>query len=167
MATGGRTLLASGIGEKLQRMGLTLAVAESCTGGKLGDIVTEVPGSSAYFLGGVVSYGNDAKVDMLGVDRETLGSKGAVSEEVARMMASGARTRFRADLGVGITGIAGPSGGTPSKPVGLVYIAVASEDGTLCTENRFGGSRSEIKCRAVEKAILMLDEVLDSITPTR
>ena len=162
-----RQLLASGVGSKLERLGLTLAVAESCTGGKLGDTITEVPGSSHYFLGGVVSYSNDAKAEILGVDRSTLDSEGAVSKDVARMMAAGARARFGADVGVGITGIAGPSGGTPSKPVGLVYIAVATDTASKCTENFFEGSRSEIKCRAVEKAILMLDEMLDSSHTTR
>ena len=157
-----RQLLASGVGDKLERLGLTLAVAESCTGGKLGDTLTEVPGSSQYFLGGVVSYSNDAKVEILGVDRSTIDSKGAVSEEVAKSMAAGARVRFGADVGVGITGIAGPSGGTPSKPVGLVYIAVTSDAETRCTENFFEGSRSDIKGRAVEKAILLLDEMLAS-----
>lgn len=160
---GGVRTLASGVGEKLQTKGLTIALAESCTGGKLGDIMTEVPGSSDYFLGGVVSYSNDAKTAILGVDPDALRSKGAVSEEVARMMADGARTRFGADIGVGVTGIAGPSGGTPSKPVGLVFVAVTSRDKGICAENRFAGSRSEIKCLAAEKAILMLDELLDSL----
>ncbi|UCE92518.1 MAG: CinA family protein [Methanobacteriota archaeon] len=151
------------MGEKLGRKGFTLALAESCTGGKLGDIVTEVPGSSVYFLGGVVSYSDDAKVEMLGVDRAVIESKGAVSEEVARMMADGARMRFGADVGVGITGIAGPTGATSTKPVGLVFIAVASEASSTCVENRFTGSRSEVKCMAAEKAVLLLDEFLDSI----
>ena len=155
--------LASGVGEKLRTKGLTIALAESCTGGKLGDVITEVPGSSDYFLGGVVSYSNDAKTEILGVDTETLRSNGAVSEEVAMMMADGARIRFGADIGVGITGIAGPGGGTPSKPVGLVFIAVTGRDKGTCTENRFDGSRSEIKCLAAEKAVLMLDEFLGSM----
>ena len=156
-------MLADGVGEKLRTKGLTLALAESCTGGKLGDIITEVPGSSDYFLGGVVSYGNDAKVEILGIDADVLRSKGAVSEEVARMMADGARARFGADIGIGITGIAGPSGGTPSKPVGLVFIAMTSRDKGICVKNTFDGTRSEIKCLAAEKAVLMLAEFLDSL----
>lgn len=138
-------------------------MAESCTGGKLGDIITEVPGSSAYFLGGVISYSNEAKVELLGVDRDVIESKGAVSEEVARMMADCARARFGADVGVGITGIAGPTGATHSKPVGLVHIAVSTGEKCTCTENLFDGSRSEIKCRAAEKAVLLLGEFLDSL----
>lgn len=156
-------MLAEGVGEKLTRKGLTLALAESCTGGKLGDLITEVPGSSLYFLGGVTSYSNEAKAEILGVDRNTIESKGAVSEEVARMMADGARDCFGADVGVGITGIAGPSGATPSKPVGLVFIAVTSKNAGICVENMFSGSRSEVKCMATEKAVLILDEFLDSI----
>lgn len=162
-ANGGRETLARDVGEKLGTKGLTLALAESCTGGKLGDIITEVPGSSAYFLGGIISYSNDAKVELLGVDRAVIESKGAVSEEVARMMADGARARFGADVGVGITGIAGPAGATPSKPVGLVYIAVSTDEKGTCTKDVFAGSRSEIKCRAAEKAVLLLDEFMDSL----
>lgn len=156
-------MLAEGVGEKLTKKGLTLALAESCTGGKLGDVITEVPGSSGYFLGGVISYSNEAKAKILDVDRNTIESKGAVSEEVARMMADGARERFGADIGVGITGIAGPAGATPSKPVGLVFIAVTSVSAGICVESRFSGSRSEVKCMAAEKAVLVLDEFLDSM----
>ena len=149
-------MLAEEVGKLLSSRKLKLAVAESCTGGRLGDLITDVPGSSDYFEGGVVSYSNHAKVDMLGVDPKVLSSKGAVSEAVALEMADGARERLHADVGVGITGIAGPAGGTPEKPVGLVYIAVTSEDSSTCSKNNFSGSRSEIKDQSANRALEML-----------
>ena len=106
--------------------GLTVAVAESCTGGLIAAAITEVPGSSGYFLGGVVSYSNQAKETFLDVPRTLLTEHGAVSREVAIAMATGARSRFGSDLAVSVTGVAGPDGGTLDKPVGLVYIGVAS-----------------------------------------
>ncbi|MGB2582160.1 MAG: nicotinamide-nucleotide amidohydrolase family protein [Thermoplasmata archaeon] len=153
-------MLASDVGKVLEQRSLTLAVAESCTGGRLGDAITDVPGSSAYFLGGVISYGNEAKFSLLGVDRSTLESTGAVSEEVALMMADGVRKRLGASIGVGITGIAGPTGATPAKPVGLVYIAVSSSERSLSARSVFAGSRSEVKAQAVLKALEMLSEHL-------
>lgn len=105
--------------------GLTVATAESCTGGLVAHLLTEIPGSSAYLRGGVVAYADDVKRDLLGVPAEVLAAHGAVSAQVAVAMAEGARTRLGADLGVGVTGVAGPDGGTESKPVGLVYVAVA------------------------------------------
>lgn len=153
-------MLAVDVGKLLERRALTLAVAESCTGGRLGDAITDVPGSSAYFLGGVMSYGNDAKISILGVDKGTLESKGAVSEEVAVMMADGVRGLFGADVGVGITGIAGPTGGTPLKPIGLVYIAIRSSERFVCVRNTFSGSRTDVKAQAVQKAMEMLRDFL-------
>lgn len=151
-------LLAEEIGRLLMSKGLTVAVAESCTGGKLGDMLTDVPGSSDYFLGGVISYSNDAKSNLLGVDGKTLTAKGAVSEEVAIQMAAGARRQLRADVGVGITGIAGPTGGTPTKPVGLVYVAISSSKSSKCSRCVFKGSRSEIKTQSANRALEMLRE---------
>lgn len=133
-----------------------MAVAESCTGGGLGDKLTEVSGSSDYFNGGVISYTNRAKVDLLGVRERSLASKGAVSDDVARQMAAGARKALHASIGVGITGIAGPKGGSPGKPVGLVYICVSSSRGTTCTKSLFRGSRHQVKTRAVERSLRML-----------
>ena len=153
-------MLADELGQLLASSKLTLAVAESCTGGRLGDAITDVSGSSAYFLGGIVSYSNDAKEGLLGVESATLESKGAVSEEVALMMADGVRRRFGADIGVGITGIAGPTGETPGKPVGLVFIAVCSSERCVCTRNQFSGSRSDVKSGAVETAMRMVLDFL-------
>lgn len=141
------------LGRLLREKGLTIAVAESCTGGKLGDMITDVAGSSDYFLGGVVSYSNASKVDLLGVDRSVMDAKGAVSEEVAISMAQGVRGRLKADVGVGITGIAGPGGATPDKPVGLVYIAVSSGSGNACERHVFSGSRTAIKTKSAERAL--------------
>lgn len=151
-------MLAHELGRLLKARGLTLAVAESCTGGKLGDMITEVSGSSHYFMGGIISYGNLAKVDLLSVEKGMLDSRGAVSEEVALQMAAGARKALRASIGVGITGIAGPSGGTMEKPVGLVYIAISSDRGSMCTRNLFDGDRSAVKNKAAKRALEMLEE---------
>lgn len=154
-------MLAEEVGKLLRSKGLTISVAESCTGGRLGDMLTDVPGSSDYFLGGIISYGNDAKVRLLGVDSVTLNAKGAVSEEVAIQMAAGARTKLGADIGIGITGIAGPAGGTPAKPVGLVYVAVNFRGSSECSRNVFRGSRSSIKDQSARKAMEMLEELLE------
>lgn len=142
------------------RKGLRMATAESCTGGLLASVLTDVSGSSGYFQGGVVAYSNAVKVAMLGVNEGDLAQFGAVSEPIARQMAEGACAIFAADIAVGVTGIAGPTGGTPEKPVGLVYIAVAHPRGTQIVKNQFSGSREQIKQRTVEKALQM---VLESI----
>ena len=154
-------MLAEEVGRLLRSKGLTVSVAESCTGGRLGDMLTDVPGSSDYFLGGIISYSNDAKVSLLGVNSKTLKVKGAVSEEVAIQMATGARTKLGADIGIGITGIAGPAGGTPTKPVGLVYVAVSSRESSECSRNVFRGSRSSIKDQSARKALEMLGKFLE------
>ena len=122
----GKETLEEVVGKLLKAKGWTIATAESCTGGLLCDRLTDVPGASAYVQGGIVAYANHIKIAVLGVDPRAIEEYGAVSEEVARQMASQVRDRFRADIGVGITGIAGPGGGTPEKPVGTVWIAVAS-----------------------------------------
>jgi len=151
-------LLADDVGRALRDHDLTISVAESCTGGLLGHMITDVPGSSDYFLGGVISYSDDAKVSILKVDEGVLRSKGAVSEEVAMHMASGVRSVFGSKIGVGITGIAGPSGGTQSKPVGLVFIAVSSDSSSTRTRNVFDGPRESVKKQAAGKALEMLFE---------
>lgn len=154
-------MLAEEVGKLLRSKGLTVSVAESCTGGRLGDMLTDVPGSSDYFLGGVISYSDNAKVNLLGVKPRTLKAKGAVSEEVAIQMAAGVRTKVGADIGIGITGIAGPAGGTPTKPVGLVYVAVSSTRSSECSRNVFRGSRSSIKDQSARKALELLGEFLE------
>lgn len=123
--------LASVVGQLLTAKGQTLAVAESCTGGGLGQMLTDIPGSSEYFMGGVISYANRVKIDLLGVNAEDLATEGAVSEIVARQMAAGVKAKLGTDWGVSITGVAGPDGGTESKPVGLVYIGIAHPDGSV------------------------------------
>lgn len=146
------------IGVRLTAIGETLATAESCSGGLIAHRLTNVPGSSAYFRGGVVVYSNDLKMRLLGVEKVDLQRHGAVSAQVAQAMAEGACQRLQAAWGIGVTGIAGPGGGTVEKPVGLVYIAVAGPERTVVTENRFEGSREEIKAATAERALAMLLE---------
>ncbi len=141
------------VGKQLKAAGLTLALAESCTGGLIGHRITSVAGSSDYFLGGVVSYSNEAKEDLLGVDSEVLKSVGAVSPETARDMALGARAAFGADVGLSVTGIAGPSGGSDEKPVGTVYIGLATPDEVQVWHYVFHGNREAIKILSAETAL--------------
>ena len=140
--------------------GLTVATAESCTGGLLAARLTERPGSSAWVLGGVTAYANSAKEPLLGVRAETLEEHGAVSPEVAVALADGARTRFGADVGVGITGVAGPGGGTEAKPVGTVHLCVAGPDGRDLRALRLPGARSAVRDRSVTMAMHLLRVLL-------
>jgi nicotinamide-nucleotide amidase len=133
--------LASVVGGLLQAKGATLAVAESCTGGGLGAMLTQISGSSSYFWGGVISYDNSVKVRLLGVNPQDLAEQGAVSYSVAQQMAAGVRDRLNTTWGLSITGIAGPTGGNPEKPVGLVYIGLAGDNGVQSYEHRFGAIR--------------------------
>ena len=143
---------------RLRKCGRTLATAESCTGGLLSKQLTDVPGSSSVFPGGIVSYSNTVKQKLLGVDGEDLRRFGAVSEPVARQMAAGVRSAIGADLGVGITGIAGPQSDDTKKPVGLVYIAACDGARTLCREYHFSGDRAEVREQsAAAAAALVLD----------
>ena len=135
---------------------LKVACAESCTGGMLSQRLTSIPGSSAYLDGSVVTYSNDIKMKFLCVDENLLYSKGAACAEVAGQMAEGIMQLMEANLGIGITGIAGPTGGSKEKPVGLVYIAVAGKYGTTVTENYFSGERDQIRYRATQQALSML-----------
>lgn len=141
------------VGEALQRRGYTVATAESCTGGLLAGRLTEVPGSSHYFNEGVITYSNEAKIARLGVPRELIEAHGAVSEEVALAMARGVRERAGATFGIGITGIAGPGGGTAAKPVGLVYIGLADDEGAKAVRMVFPGDRHFIRVLAVNTAL--------------
>lgn len=140
--------------------GLTVATAESCTAGLLAARLTERPGSSAAVLGGVVAYANSAKEQLVGVPPGLLAAHGAVSPEVARALADGARARFGADVGVGITGIAGPGGGTADKPVGTVHVCVVGPDGALARALALPGSRAAVRNRSVTAAMHLLRELL-------
>lgn len=144
------------VGYWLQMRNATLAVAESCTGGLLGERITSVPGSSRYFAGGAIVYANSVKTDLAGVPVDMIQRHGAVSREVAAALAEGIRYRCEATLGVGITGIAGPGGGTPEKPVGLVYHALASDGGTEVIERNFAGDRKRIRWFATTMALDMV-----------
>lgn len=139
---------------------MTLALAESCTGGLLSSAVTDVPGSSGYFLGSVVAYSNDVKESALGVRTLTLRKHGAVSRETALEMAKGVRRAFGADVSAAITGIAGPGGGTPEKPVGLVFIAVTRGRSSETRRFVFKGGRKSIKKQSAEAALSMLAKAL-------
>ena len=150
------------VGRMLRERGRTIACAESCTGGLLTSRLTDVAGSSAYVMGAVVSYTNEVKASLVGVHEATLKAFGAVSEETAREMAEGVRRAIPADIGVGITGIAGPGGATAEKPVGLVCIAVAAENATCVERHVFSGTRTEVKRQSTETALAMVrDLILD------
>lgn len=144
------------VGELLKLRGYTLATAESCTGGLLAGRITEVPGSSEYFLEGVVSYSNEAKAGLLGVPKKLIKEHGAVSEQVANAMASGIRKRAGSTFGVGVTGIAGPGGGSEEKPVGLVYIALADDTQATARKFIFPGDRQFIRTLSVNAALDMV-----------
>jgi nicotinamide-nucleotide amidase len=150
------------VGEALAKRGETLSLAESCTGGLVAERITTVPGASAYFPGGVVSYANEAKVELLGVAEATLDAHGAVSEETAREMAAGARERFGATYALAITGVAGPSGGTAEKPVGTTCFALADAEGVTSERRNFGGGRAWVRLRASQHALDMLRRRLDA-----
>jgi nicotinamide-nucleotide amidase len=144
------------VGYFLQLKGATLAVAESCTGGLLAERITSISGSSRYFLGGAVVYSNELKTEFAGVPASLIKKHGAVSREVAAAMAEGIRKRCKATLGVGITGVAGPTGGTEEKPVGRVYNALASADGTQVEERNFPGDRKRVRWFATQLALDMV-----------
>jgi nicotinamide-nucleotide amidase len=148
------------IGALLKQRRLTLAVAESCTGGLLGARITNIAGSSEYFERAAVVYSNLAKTEMLGVPADLIERHGAVSSEVAVAMAQGIQQAGRANLGLSVTGIAGPGGGTEKKPVGLVYIALASPQGMKTAEYKFLGNREQVRMRASQMALDMVRKYL-------
>jgi PncC family amidohydrolase len=150
------------IGKLLIQRGLTLAAAESCTGGLVSHRITNVPGSSDYFLGGIVAYSNQTKMALLGVLRETLDSHGAVSQETVLEMAAGVRQALRADIGIAVSGIAGPGGATPNKPVGLVWLG-SSADASQTRRFIFPGNRLEVKEQSAEAALQMVLDYLTSM----
>ena len=148
--------VAENLVELLKARGLTCATAESCTGGGVGSAITAVPGSSAVFLGGVISYANEVKRDVLGVSEQDLQTVGAVSGEVAAQMAEGARRLLKTDLAVSLTGIAGPDGGSEEKPVGLVWFGLATKGGVRTEKAIFRGDRAQVRAQAITHALGML-----------
>ena len=140
---------------------VTFGTAESCTGGLISSFVTDVAGASAVFFGGIVSYDNSIKENLLGVRTQTLADKGAVSPETAQEMSLGALRALRVNYAVAVTGIAGPGGGSVQKPIGLVYISTASQNGVIVTENHFSGNREEVRLQTVEKALSMLIDTIE------
>lgn len=141
----------------------TMCCAESCTGGLIGAAMTDMAGSSEYFLGSAVTYSNEAKMKLLGVREQTLADHGAVSEETASEMALGAAALFGADYSVAVTGIAGPGGETPTKPVGLVYIAVSDGSRVVVTKNNFEGDRQQVRDSTVMEACGLLKDFIEGI----
>jgi nicotinamide-nucleotide amidase len=149
----GATDLAAVVVEMCRARGLRMAVGESCTGGLVGGRLTAVPGSSAVFVGGVIAYDDRVKTDLLGVSRDTIAAHGAVSEPVVRQLATGARERFGTGIGIGVSGVAGPGGGSPAKPVGTVWIGVDVEGEVRTSVRGYPGDREEIRARAAQAAI--------------
>jgi PncC family amidohydrolase len=150
------------LGELLRQHNLHLAVAESCTGGLISHSLTNIPGSSDYFLGGVVAYANEAKMRLLGVKRETLEQFGAVSKETVLEMAAGVRRLLAAEIGLSTSGIAGPGGGTPAKPVGLVWIGLSTSEVNLAWCYQWSGDRLQVKQQSAEQALRLLVDFLES-----
>lgn len=148
------------IGRILKKKGLTLSVAESCTGGLLSNTITNVPGSSEYFIGGVVAYSNDVKTEVLGVKARTLRMFGAVSIQAAEEMAAGVKKKLKSDVSISITGVAGPGGGSSRKPVGTVFIGVAAGKKIMVRRFSFKGTRLSIKKKSSLGALSLLAELL-------
>lgn len=148
------------VGDELRRRGLTLSIAESCTGGLVAHRITNISGSSDYYKGGVIAYANEVKERLLQVQRKTLEEQGAVSAACAEEMARGVRVLLGSDIGIATTGIAGPTGGTPEKPVGLVYIALATKDNVYHEEHLFHENRVGNKRAAADAALKMLKRYL-------
>ena len=151
------------VGMLLSKNNMTISVCESCTGGMLGAMITSVPGSSKYFLGGIIAYSDLVKSKVVGVRAETLRHFGAVSPKVAKEMALAVKKRTLTDIGIGITGIAGPGGGTKKKPVGLVYIAIAIRNTVVVKRFMFKGSRQKIRRTACKYALDLLRKILNDI----
>jgi PncC family amidohydrolase len=155
--------LAARVGERCLALGTRIATVESCTGGLVGHLITETPGSSAYYVGGFVTYSDEAKQAMVGVPADVLTAHGAVSAQAAIAMAAGGRDRTGAEIGVSVSGIAGPDGGSQAKPVGLTYVAVVDADGTVVRRYLWAGSRGENKRSSAQAA---LELVLERIQAT-
>ena len=146
---------------KLIENNITISTAESCTGGSLGKIITSVPGASSIYGYGFITYANEAKEKILGVSHETLEKHGAVSPDTALQMAKGAREVSGSDIAVSVTGIAGPGGGSPEKPVGLVYIAIADKDGAEFRKLNLSGNRDEVRAKTCDEVFKLIEERLN------
>jgi PncC family amidohydrolase len=155
------TLLEVQVGERLRALGLTIALAESSTGGLIAKRLTDISGSSAYVIGGVVAYADEVKRRVLGVSAQTLIDHGAVSEPVARQMAEGARHLFETDFALSVTGIAGPTGATAAKPVGLHYIGLSAAHGTWVRRYVWDGDRAHNRAATADAAFRLLLDYLD------
>ncbi len=151
------------VGNLLRRKGLTLGVVESATGGLISHLLTNVPGSSDYYKGSVTAYSNEIKIEVVGVKEETINKYGAVSHQVAEEMAQGGKKILGADICLADTGIAGPTGATPGKPVGLFYIGLSHQSGTYSQKHNFPGNREQNKRNAAETALDWLKEYLISL----
>jgi PncC family amidohydrolase len=154
-------LLEVQVGERLTARGLTIALAESSTGGLIAKRLTDISGSSAYVIGGVVAYANAVKQRLLGVSEQTLIDHGAVSEPVARQMAEGARHLFGTDLAISVTGIAGPTGATATKPIGLHYVGLSAADGTWVRRYEWDGDRAHNRASTADAAFRLVLDYLD------
>jgi PncC family amidohydrolase len=167
MMTGGNPALEEQIGSLLRKHEKTISMAESCTGGFTSHRITNVPGSSNYYNCSIIAYSNQSKITILHVSPETLKKFGAASRQTAIEMARGIKQVSGSDLGLAVTGIAGPGGGTPEKPVGLVYICLASDEDIVCEEFRFKGKREEIKFQASEAALEMIKKYFQALSESQ
>jgi PncC family amidohydrolase len=163
MMIGGNPALEKQIVALLRKHGKTISIAESCTGGLISHRITNVPGSSNYYNCSVIAYNNQSKITILHVSPETLKKFGAVSRQTATEMAKAIKQVSGSDLGLAVTGIAGPGGGTPEKPVGLVYMCLVSGESVVCEEFRFKGKREEIKFQASEAALEMIKKHVQAL----
>jgi PncC family amidohydrolase len=159
--------LAARLGERCTALGLRVTTVESCTGGLVGHLITEVPGSSEYYVGGFVTYSDRLKRESVGVPGDTLAAHGAVSAQTAMAMATGGRERTGADLAVSVTGVAGPDGGSPAKPVGLTYVAVADALGLAVKRHVWSGDRAENKRSSAAAALELLLERVEATAEAR
>ena len=164
MAIAGGEKVEKVIGRLLMKNGLALAVAESCTGGLIGDRITDVPGSSRYFVGGVIAYSNGVKSKVLKVKPQTLAKWGAVSEQVVREMAAGACRRLKAQVGVAVSGVAGPGGGFKAKPVGFAYVCAMAGKRVMVERHLFRGGRRAVKEQSAEAALQLCRRMLEDIS---
>ena len=163
MADGTLVALAAKVGERCRALGLRVATVESCTGGLVGHLITEIPGSSAYYSGGFITYSDGLKQSAVGVPHDVLAAHGAVSAQAAMALAIGGRERTGADLAVAVTGIAGPDGGSPAKPAGLTYVAVADAAGIAVKRYLWAGDRSENKRLSAAAALELLLERVEAV----